>query len=53
LCSAISVLKFLERVVRPRFPTPPELTKRVVGLFVALLCARLLLMPDDLSLTHK
>jgi hypothetical protein len=46
---AISVLKFLERVVRPRFPTPPELTKRVVGLFVALLCARLLLMPIPLS----
>jgi exopolysaccharide synthesis protein ExoD len=25
---AISVLKYLEKVVRPRFPTPPELTKR-------------------------
>jgi hypothetical protein len=46
---AVSVLKYLEKVVRPRFPTPPELTKRVVGIFVVLLCARLLLMPIPLS----
>ena len=31
---AISVLKYLEKVVRPRCPTPPDLTKRVVGIFV-------------------
>jgi hypothetical protein len=46
---AISVLKYLEKVVRPRWPTPPELTKRVVGIFVVLLSARLLLMPIPLS----
>jgi hypothetical protein len=43
------VLKYLEKVVRPRCPTPPELTKRVVGIFVVLLSARLLLMPIPLS----
>jgi hypothetical protein len=46
---AISVLKYLEKVVRPRCPTPPDLTKRVVGAFVLLLSARLLLMPIPLS----
>jgi hypothetical protein len=46
---AVSVLKYLEKVVRPRFPTPPELTKRVVGIIVVLLTARLLLMPVPLS----
>jgi len=46
---AISVLKYLEKVVRPRCPAPPELTKRVVGIFVVLLSARLLLMPIPLS----
>ena len=42
---AISVLRSLEKVVRPRFPTPPEATKFVVGVLVLLLTARLLLMP--------
>ena len=46
---AISVLKYLEKVVRPRCPAPPELTKRVLGIFVVLLSARLLLMPIPLS----
>jgi len=46
---AISVLKYFEKVVRPRCPTSPELTKRVVGIFVVLLTARLLLMPIPLS----
>jgi hypothetical protein len=46
---AISVLKYLEKAVRPRCPTPPDLTKRVVGIFVLLLSARLLLMPIPLS----
>ena len=46
---AISVLKYLEKVVGPRRRTPPELTKRVVGIFVVLLTARLLLMPIPLS----
>ena len=43
------MLKYLEKVVWPRCPTPPELTKRVVGIFVVLLTARLLLMPIPLS----
>jgi len=43
------VLKYLEKAVRPRCPTPPDLTKRVVGIFVVLLSARLLLMPIPLS----
>ena len=46
---AISVLKYIEKVVRPRCPALPELTKRVVGIFVVLLSARLLLMPIPLS----
>jgi len=46
---AISVLKYLEKAVRPRCPSPPQLAKRVVGIFVVLLCARLLLMPIPLS----
>jgi hypothetical protein len=46
---AISLLKYLEKVVGPRRRTPPELTKRVVGIFVVLLSARLLLMPVPLS----
>ena len=46
---AVSVLKYLEKVVRPRWPTPPEVTKRVVGIFVVLLSARLLLSPIPLS----
>jgi len=46
---AISVLKYLEKAVRPRCPTPPDLTKRVVGIFVVLLSARLLLMPIPFS----
>jgi hypothetical protein len=46
---AISVLRSLEKVVRPRFPTPPKATKFVVGILVLLLTARLLLMPIPLS----
>jgi hypothetical protein len=46
---AVSVLKYLEKVVWPRWPTPPEVTKRVVGIFVVLLSARLLLSPIPLS----
>lgn len=38
----VPVLKFLERVVRPRWATPFELTKRGVGLMILLLGATLL-----------
>ena len=46
---AVSVLRYLETVVRPRWPTSPVVTKRVVGIFVVLLSARLLLSPIPLS----
>jgi hypothetical protein len=46
---AVSVLRYLETVVRPRWPTSSAVTKRVVGIFVVLLSARLLLSPIPLS----
>ena len=42
---AISILRYIEKAVHPRCPTPPGLTKRVVGIFVVMLTARLLLSP--------
>jgi hypothetical protein len=36
-------------VVYPRCPTPPEVTKRVVGITVLMLSARLLLIPIPFS----
>jgi hypothetical protein len=38
----VPVLRFLERFIHPRWPTPFEATKRVVGLVVLLLGASLL-----------
>jgi hypothetical protein len=38
----VPVLRFLERLIRPRWPTPFEMTKRVVGFMVLLLGASLL-----------
>ena len=46
---AIPVLKHIESVIHPRWPTPTEATKRVVGITVVLLTARLLLNPIPLS----
>jgi len=46
---AILVLKRIESVIHPRWPTPAEVTKRVVGITVVLLTARLLLNPIPLS----
>lgn len=46
---AIPMLRSLEKIVHPRRPTPPEATKRVVGIAVMLLSARLLLTPIPLS----
>ena len=46
---AIPVLRCLEKVVHPRWPVPPEATKRVVGIVVVMLSARLILTPIPLS----
>jgi hypothetical protein len=45
----ILVLKYLERVIRPRWPTPFGATKRVVGIVVFLLTGLLLLAPLPLT----
>jgi hypothetical protein len=42
LMRIIPVLRYLERFIRPRWPTPFEATKRVIGGFVLLLGACLL-----------
>jgi hypothetical protein len=42
---AIPVLRYLERAIHPRWHTPLELTKRVVGVMVLLLTVMLLLAP--------
>lgn len=46
---AIPVLRYLEKVVHPRWSMPPVATRRVVGIAVILLSARLLLTPIPLS----
>jgi len=46
---AVPILKHVEKVVRPRWPTPPQTTKRIVGVCIALLCVRLVLAPLPLS----
>jgi len=43
------MLRYLERIVHPRLPTPLQATKRVVGIVVMMLSARLLLTPIPLS----
>jgi hypothetical protein len=45
----ILVLKQLERVIRPRWPTPFGATKRVIGIVVFLLTCLILLAPVPLS----
>lgn len=49
IARAISTLEFLEKAIYPRWPTPHEATKRVVGIAVLTLSARLVLMPIPLS----
>jgi hypothetical protein len=44
----VPVLRFLERLIRPRWPTPFQATKRVVG-FIVLLLGASLLAPIPLS----
>ena len=46
---AIPMLRYLEKAVYPRRPTTPEATKRVVGIAVMMLSARLILTPIPLS----
>jgi hypothetical protein len=45
---AVPVLKRLEKAIHPRWQTPFEPTKRIVGIIVLLLCA-LLLVPVPMS----
>jgi hypothetical protein len=45
---AVRVLKYLERLIHPRWRTPFEATQRVVG-FVILLLSAILLLPVPLS----
>jgi hypothetical protein len=46
---AIPTLRYLEKIVYPRWPTPAEATKRVVGIAIIILSARLLLNPIPMS----
>jgi len=46
---AIPVLRYLEKFIHPRWPTPHEPTKRVVGLVVAILSPSLVFLPIPLS----
>jgi hypothetical protein len=46
---AIPMLRYLEKTVHPRWPTPLEATKVIVGIAVMMLSARLILMPIPLS----
>jgi hypothetical protein len=47
--SAIAMLKHVEKMIFPRWPTPPQATKCVVGIAVMLLTVRLILVPLPLS----
>jgi len=46
---AVPVLEFLEKVIHPRWPTPHEATKRLVGTVVAILSVSLVFIPIPLS----
>ena len=46
---AIPMLRYLEKMIHPRCPTPPGATRRVVGIAVLALTARLMLSPIPLS----
>jgi hypothetical protein len=43
------VLRYLERVIHPRWPTPFEPTKRLIGAVVLILSASLVFTPIPLS----
>jgi hypothetical protein len=46
---AMPVLRYLEKMIHPRWPTPFEATKRLVGAVILILNATLLLTPLPLS----
>jgi len=46
---AVPVLRYLEKMIHPRWPTPLEATKRAVGAVIAILNATLLFTPLPLS----
>jgi hypothetical protein len=46
---AVPVLTYLEKVIHPRWPTPIEATKRLVGTVVVILSATLVFIPIPLS----
>ena len=46
---AVPVLRYLEKVVHPRWPTPLEATKRLVGIVVIILNTTLVFTPIPLS----
>jgi len=46
---AVPVLRYLEKMIHPRWPTPLEATKRLVGAVIVILNATLLFTPLPLS----
>jgi hypothetical protein len=46
---AVPILKYLEKIIHPRWHTPLEATKRVVGVVVLILSATLVFSPIPLS----
>jgi hypothetical protein len=46
---AVPVLRYLEKVIHPRWPTPFEATKRLVGTVVLILSTTLVFTPIPLS----
>ena len=46
---AVPVLRYLEKLIHPRWPIPHEATKRLVGAVVVMLSAALVLTPIPLS----
>jgi hypothetical protein len=46
---AVPVLRYLEKAIHPRWPTPFEATKRLVGTVVVILSATLVFIPIPLS----
>ena len=46
---AVPALRYLEKVIHPRWPTPFEATKRLVGVVVAILSTSLVFIPIPLS----